>query len=1016
MTTTPPLSHLFERQAAAHNNEAAIGGAHGALTYGQLNARANRLARLLVDRHVGPGTTAALLLPRSTDQIVAVLAVVKAGGAYLPLDPGHPPARLAQMAADTAPALTLTESRLLDRLPDGLAANVLLLDAPQTARELAAAAPDDLGDAERTRPPAASDLAYVMFTSGSSGAPKGVMVTQANVAALVLDPRLRSAAHSRVLVHSSYGFDASTYELWAPLLSGHQAVLAPDGPLDIAGLAHCIAKYRITSLLLTASLLQLVAQEDPGCLAGVRELWTGGEAVPAAAVREVLAHCPDLTVVDAYGPTETTVAATSHRLRLQGDVRDPVPIGRPLGGSRVSVLDARLREVPDETVGELYISGEGVGDGYVARPVLTAARFVACPFGLPGERMYRTGDLGFRSADGNLVFAGRNDDQVKVRGRRIEPGEVEAALTRHPQVGRTAVVVHGDSPADKRLVGYFTVDGTGPSAESVRGHLAAELPPHLVPDVLVRLDRLPLTTSGKTDRAALAARPLTPAAASPAAAPQDDTGEQVLALWAHSLDGRRAGPRDDFFAHGGTSLQATRLVARTVKAFGLRPEDSRAVLQALLANPTPDALTAAVRTARAAPSVPARRRILPDFAAESDPGTALDFAATLASRASGPRQALLTGATGFLGAHLIAALLADTDLTVHCLVRAADDAQALLRVRSALRGNGLEVADRDASRIVAVAGDLAADRLGLTPERYRWLAEETDLVYHNGAQVNFLYPYSALSPVNVGGTREVVRFAAVGRTKSVHYVSTQAVFSAAGLSGVRGVHEGSIPVHPEHLFMGYPETKWVAEELIRKAGALGLPFAIYRPHDVTGHSRTGAWKTDGFLCSLIKSFTDVGAAPDIRLPMDFTPVDTVARAIVRLSLDRPANGSAYHLNSPRYALLDDLVEHLNQAGHGVDTVPWKIWVDRLAAHAARDAESQIAPFLPLFTERLEQSGTSVLELYLEDRMPALSCTRTWDTVRALTGQACPTTDELLPKYVRELTRSGFLAPVAPKDD
>ncbi|KMS72769.1 MULTISPECIES: amino acid adenylation domain-containing protein, partial [Streptomyces] len=303
------------------------------------------------------------------------------------------------------------------------------------------------------------DAAYVMYTSGSTGAPKGIVVTHRNVAALALDPRFDRSAHQRVLLHSPAAFDASTYELWVPLLSGGTVVVAPAGDLDVPALQHTITSQDITALWLTSSLLNVVAEHAVDALSAVREVWSGGEAVSGATVQRLHEACPALTVVDGYGPTETTTFATHHRVPRPYTGSATVPIGRPMANTRVYVLDAHLRPVPPQVTGELYIAGAGLARGYLNKPGMTAERFVADPFGPePGGRMYRTGDLVRVNADGDLEYRGRADQQVKVRGFRIEPGEIENVLTDHPAVGQAAVVAHHDQPGSTRLIAYVVPD------------------------------------------------------------------------------------------------------------------------------------------------------------------------------------------------------------------------------------------------------------------------------------------------------------------------------------------------------------------------------------------------------------------------------------------------------------------------------------------------------------------------------------------------------------------------------
>ncbi|KUM78491.1 non-ribosomal peptide synthetase [Streptomyces curacoi] len=449
-----PLHALFERQAAATPDAVAVESATTTLTYRELDRRASAVARGLVRRGVGPETLVAVALPRSADLVVALLAVLKAGGAYLPVDTAYPVERLAFMLSDAAPALVITDGTFT---PPGGMTGVGLA-------ELTGAADDPLPAVRHT-----DHLAYAMYTSGSSGVPKGIAVTHRNVAGLALDRRW-SDAHDRMLLHSPHTFDASTFELWVPLLRGGRVVVGPPGNLDTAALAALVKDRRLTAMWLTAGLFTVVADQDPGCLSGLRELWVGGDVVSPDAVTRVRAACPGLNVVDGYGPTETTVFATAHEVPA-GQPVEQVPIGRPMDNMRAFVLDGELRPVPPGVVGELYVAGAGLARGYLGRAGLTAERFVACPFDGPGQRMYRTGDLAAWNRAGELVFHGRADTQVKVRGFRIEPGEVEAVLTGHPAVARAVVVARDDHGGDRRLVAYVVPDPGEAGSGSADAHV-----------------------------------------------------------------------------------------------------------------------------------------------------------------------------------------------------------------------------------------------------------------------------------------------------------------------------------------------------------------------------------------------------------------------------------------------------------------------------------------------------------------------------------------------------------------
>nr|WP_271413605.1 non-ribosomal peptide synthetase [Streptomyces lienomycini] len=466
-TAQPPvdrsLPELFAARVAAHPDAPALVHGDREHTYRALSDAADGVAAALGRRGVRRASTVALLMPHSPGLVAAVLGVLESGAAYVPLDPRYPAARTRTVMAETG-ARVLIADRAPDprSLPEGT--SVLLVGAG--LGEVRAAGPQDMEPDEDGDGAVAGlgagvcpdDLAYIMYTSGSTGRPKGIGVTHRNVAELAADPRWRTEAQQRVLLHSSPAFDASTYELWVPLLTGGTVVLGPGGDLDLHALADTVVRQRVTGLWLTSSLFSLVAESMPEVLDGVRQVWTGGEAVSPQAVRRVLTACPGLVVVNGYGPTETTTFAASRPVAALSEDAASVPIGRPMANTRLYVLDSGLRPVPPGVVGELYIAGTGVARGYQDRPGPTTQRFVADPWGEPGTRMYRTGDLVRRSADGELDYVGRGDDQVKLRGFRIEPGEVESVLLRHPAVGRTAVLVREDRPTDPRLVAYVVAD------------------------------------------------------------------------------------------------------------------------------------------------------------------------------------------------------------------------------------------------------------------------------------------------------------------------------------------------------------------------------------------------------------------------------------------------------------------------------------------------------------------------------------------------------------------------------
>ncbi|MGH3166961.1 MAG: non-ribosomal peptide synthetase, partial [Trebonia sp.] len=490
------LPSFVQEQAGRDPDAVAVVSGGHELSYAGLDRRANRLARYLVSRGAGPERIVALALPRGELMVVALLAVMKAGAAYLPVDPDYPAARITFMLADARPVLLVSDTATAGRLPAG-GVPVVALDHGDTSSEIAARPSAPVTDDERIAPLRTGNPAYVIYTSGSTGTPKGVVVTHAGLASLALSEAETFAvtASSRVLQFSSPSFDGSVLDMLMAFPSGAALVVPASRPFGGDALRQVIADYRITHIFVPPSVLR-ESDGEPGL--GLETVAVGGEALPGELAAQWSGHT---RLVNVYGPTETTVIVTASA-PLAGD-RVP-PIGRPLVNTRAYVLDGELRPVPAGVTGELYIAGPGLARGYLGRPRLTAERFVPCPFGDPGQRMYRTGDLARWRRDGNLEFAGRADGQVKIRGFRIELGEIESVLARHPLVDRAVVTVREDRPGDKRLVAYVTAaDGTAADPGQLRAHAAANMPGHLIPTAFVPVETFPLLPSGKLDRNAL---------------------------------------------------------------------------------------------------------------------------------------------------------------------------------------------------------------------------------------------------------------------------------------------------------------------------------------------------------------------------------------------------------------------------------------------------------------------------------------------------------------------------------
>ncbi|MGY5134317.1 amino acid adenylation domain-containing protein, partial [Streptomyces nigrescens] len=546
---TPTVLELFASHVDRTPDAVAVVDGERVLTYRQLDERAGRLAGRLISRGIRRGDRVAVMMDRSADLLVALLAVWKAGAVYVPVDAAYPARRVAFMVADAKVSLMVCSVAARDGVPDGI-----------EPIEVDAARDEGAGDAAAvTAHP--GDLAYVMYTSGSTGTPKGVAIPHRSLVELVESSGWAMEPGDAVLMHAPYAFDASMFEIWVPLAWGARVVIAAPGPVDAQRLRELVAAG-LTRAYLTAGNFRAVAEESPESFAGLHEVQTGGDLVPAHAVQRVRDACPRARIRHLYGPTEATVWATWHVFEPDDVMGPTLPIGRPLTGRRAQVLDESLRPVGPGVVGELYLSGAGLADGYLNRPGLTAERFVADPYApdgaVAGGRMYRTGDLAQWTADGELLFAGRVDHQVKIRGYRIEPGEIEAALTAQPGV-HDAVLVE----IDGRPIGYVVAEGdTDPGL--IRERLGAELPEYMIPAAVIVLDALPLTANGKVDRAVLPAPEF--AANATGRAPVTEAERVLCDLFAEMLGLERVGVDDGLIQLGGDSIVAMRMAARAFKA------------------------------------------------------------------------------------------------------------------------------------------------------------------------------------------------------------------------------------------------------------------------------------------------------------------------------------------------------------------------------------------------------------------------------------------------------------------
>lgn len=545
------IPERFAEQVARTPDAVAVSAGPARLTYRELDERANQLAHRLIGLGVRQDDRVAVLLERSIDLVVAILATVKSGGVYVPVHEDYPADRRQWVVDHAEVAVLLADTAMRDAgLPTGVPV-VVVDDDPATARQTTA---------DPSVPIHPDQLAYVIHTSGSTGHPKGVAVTQRDVVRLIFNPQWTFERHERVLMVAPYAFNVSTYEIWMPLLHGGQIVIAPPGHLSPDTLRELIAGERITGIHLTAGLFRVLAEESLDTFTGLSEILTGGDVIAPNAVRRVLDACPDIVIRAMYGVTECSLFSAHHPLTASYQPGTLVPVGDAFSDVTIHILDARLAPVPNGVEGEIYIAGRGVARGYFGRTDLTAESFVADPFGEPGARMYRTGDLARRNDDGLIEFVGRVSSQVKILGFRVELAEVEAAVASYPGLAQVVVVVRELESGEKRLVAYVVPQSGDVDLGALRSHVRQTLPDYMIPAAFVQLASLPLTSNGKLDRKAMPEPDFE--AASAHRAPETPVQEKLCAIFSSVLEVSNVGIDDSFFDLGGQSLQAMRLLSR----------------------------------------------------------------------------------------------------------------------------------------------------------------------------------------------------------------------------------------------------------------------------------------------------------------------------------------------------------------------------------------------------------------------------------------------------------------------
>lgn len=1037
MPTTKPydlIHQMFEHQSLQTPDAIAITFKGQQLTYRELNQKANQVGHYLQSLGVKPETLVGVCIERSIEMLVVLLAVLKAGGAYVPLDPSYPTDRIALMIEDSGMQITIIKQAQLENLPPNSNQVIVLEQEWETI--------DRHSSENLISEVAADNVAYTIYTSGSTGKPKGVQVLHGTVVNLLesmqLEPGL--TAKDTILAVITISFDMSIPELFLPLSVGARIVMASDQEIsDGALLSQAIISSKATVMQATPATWRLLLATG---WQGNQQLKIicGGEAMTRNLANLLLERCDSLW--NMYGPTETTVYSAIYQVQPGTEA---IPIGHPVANTQIYMIVGPCRRKDDPLIqtipgqpGEVYIGGDGLARGYFNRPEMTAEKFVPDPFSnKPGARLYKTGDLARMLPDGNIQYMGRADHQVKIRGYRIELGDIDAALSQYPDIREAAVIVREDGVGEKRLVAYVVSKTNTNLGFELRGYLKEKLPEYMVPSTFVMLDAMPLTPNGKIDRRALPS----PSQARPPleqsfVAPRNSTEQQLAQIWSQLLEIQLIGIHDNFFELGGHSLLIAKMMFQLEEIFQVKlplsnffeaptieglaglidikaanfsklcqsanyqPIDAAGIDSLATNGELTDGMSPIAIDRQSSKLLEKVNRFDLQTDAILDPIIILD--PQIAGIAADTKNILLTGVTGFLGAFLLDELLKSTQANIYCLIRCPNLTVGTQKIQQNLARYSLTSAAQS-SRTIVVKGDLAQPLFGMSDPEFQHLASQIDVIYHNGAFVNLLYPYTALRDPNVIGTQEILRLASQVKLKPVHFISTLDVFQSTHHAQLeRCLEDDCFPLSdkPES---GYAQSKWVAEKLVKTANERGIPTCIYRPGMIIGDSQTGISNTEDQIGMLIKGLIQLGSAPDLALPMHLTPVDYVSQAIVQISQQPSAWGKAFHLTNAQSLSLTQLVQEIRSHGYRVQSIAYEQWLKTLLAQQF-DRSNALNSMIPLLT-----SPSAAYSNYLEVlNLGRVDCQ---NTIAGLEGTAidCPKLDAArLSNYFAYFRQSGFI--------
>lgn len=956
------VTHI-EQIAQQNPEKIALIDAVEQITYKDLNAKANQLAHYLQTQGITQGRKVGVCLPQSVNRIIAFLAILKTGAAYLPIDGELPQARIQLMITDSEIDLLLTVHDYLDKANND-EIQIIALDSLFQDKRFEIFKNDDiLIDILPQKP------AYIIYTSGSTGIPKGVIIGHQSFYNFVLEQAkvLKLSSESLTLQFASPSFDAAIIDIWTPLIKGATIYLYPNNKIVGEPLLDFIVEHNIDTVpLMPPMVLASLPINKP--IGNLRTIAIGGEACNETTVKS---WYKKIRLINSYGPTEATVAVSNYEFKEEPN---PRIIGSAMPHVNLLVLDESLKPVSKGKVGELYIGGSQLAIGYLNRDDDTKKAFIEAPEWLfeelkENKLIYKTGDMVLERPDGNLEFYGRKDDQVKIRGYRIELAEIEYNMTKLSQISQTAVKVQRKENGLPVLIAFIQLaiihDDETKFLQSIKAKLQQVMPVYMLPDKIVIVDKMPLTHAGKIDKKLLEIPENKVKNSTVPKWKEDNLTEIVKHIWKELLSIEDIKDEDDFFDLGGHSLLLAQLHVLLPE-----PVRNRISLPELYIFTTVSGFVKEVEKRMHKTEISQKNKaeimvneliqdseLHIDFSVDKlpDPGIL-----------SNPKNIFLTGVTGFVGSHLLEELLHHTSAKIYCLVRASSIQEGLERIKSTFEKFKLSWSVSYNDRIVAIIGDLSLPRFGIENNLYNFIANEIEVIYHSGSSVSYVQPYPLIKKSNIDGLHNVIDLAVTTKIKFLVLLSSMGVFSwgrpftkKTWMYEDDSIDQNMAAVSRD---LGYIKSKWVMESIAEKARLKGLPIINFRLGFAVCHSTSGATVMNQWWGALIRSCVELKSFPLIMgLKDELTTVDYMCKAIMHISKKKEAVGLNFHLSplAENDVSLTDFCAKMNEYfDTNLEGMEYHEWLNQWKY----DNNLPIYPLLSLFTEDVHD-GKSLVEAY-----------------------------------------------------